>query len=541
MLRVQGLPHVHAIRVPHVEDAASNLGHLDDSLPLAEAIATLLHQAIERLGENRDADAALYTFGLVQGTKTFNATDRRAAAARAQGVSVERFRKGYEPRLLKSVATEILALLALTAAVGRPDRVEPPARPATPAPFPVERQVAEILRAAHATADWDLVEGVYRQCQEIAKDPHGRTIPLNVAGFLAEAFGRIAANYYDREEELIVHALGVLGNIDESETVSPALFRRLYHDPRFARFRQYSGANDAPRRRPRPFEALVETVRRYRDLNSLGLALSKVPTSGILGGSVNYGRFFTVRGQFENDPASDLDLVVVLPDFGFLDSAIASLDAVRAIAGEDLRALAERARLFTEKDLDDGRTVFSHPVPMWGAADDSLMAWAPNSGTYRLDVRFLSLAALDWLLVADSSKLNGSSAGQTRSVRDYCATNSSNEDHHRSFGGHNLRSQLEMHPAEGGFLRSSRVYQIDDDRYYPGVFQNLVLPRFAQRWESVPISGRLEAFRWKITERLRWERRERPYEMLRLSLSHIRSELFAPHVLRSVDGADTSA
>jgi hypothetical protein len=58
------------------------------------------------------------------------------------------------------------------------------------------------------------------------------------------------------------------------------------------------------------------------------------------------------------------------------------------------------------------------------------MAWAPNPGTYRMDLRFLSLTTRNWL-VADTSKLNGSAAG--------CC----------------------------------------GERYHPGVLQNLVLPRFA--------------------------------------------------------------
>ena len=52
------------------------------------------------------------------------------------------------------------------------------------------------------------------------------------------------------------------------------------------------------------------------------------------------------------------------------------------------------------------------------------------------------------------------------------------------------------------------------------------------------IGGKLEAFRWKILERLRSERRDQPYEVHRVSLSHTRSEAFAPHILDSTDSAD---
>ncbi|MFC4949429.1 hypothetical protein [Pseudonocardia sp. GCM10023141] len=534
VLRVEGLARARDIAIPFLTDAASDLGHLDDGKPIGEAVESLLRSAVDRLGESREAHAALQTFGLARGTKLRPATDRRKAAAQAQGVSVERFRKGYEQQILSALADEMLSMIAFAQLSHiRPDPIT--------APVPVfttrEHRVPEVMAAARKTADWDLVERVYRQCVDIAGDQHAHFVPEGIVGFLAESFGRIAANYYGREDELVLHALAILGNIDRSETISPALFERLYSDSRFDRFRPYAGPAG---RRPRPFESLVETARRYRDVNALRRVLSGVPTAGILGGSVNYGRFFTVRGARPDDRASDLDLMVVLPHYGLLDNAIAALHGVAAAARADVAAMAERARTFATHGLDDGRTVFAHKITMWADDADPVMAWAPNAGEYRLDLRFVSLDALDWLLVADTPKLNEGSAGRGRSVLEFCQPGSSPEDHQRSFSGRALHTLHESSELPGGLLRSSRVYTIDgdDERYYPGVLQNLVLPRFAQRWESVPINGRLEAFRWKVIERLRYERRNRPYELLRMSHAHTRSEHFAPWVLRTVDGTD---
>lgn len=535
LLRIEGLSRAREIPIPYLAEAASDLGHLDDHKPIGEAIESLVRAAVERLGESREAESAVQTFGLARGTKLRAATDRRKAAAAAWGVSVERFRRGPEQQIISALAQELQSMLALA-------QQELVAPQPTPIPlFTKQHRVSEMMAAARKTADWDLVETMYRQCVDITEDADGTYIPEGIAGFLAEAFGRIAANYYGREDELVLHALGILGNIDRFETISAPLFERLYADRRFDRFRQYSDDGEL-HRRPRPFETLVETVRRYRDLNALRRVLSNVPTAGILGGSVNYGRFFTVRGSREHEPASDLDLMVVLPHYGLLDRSISALRDVTAVAREDVLAMAARARAFAENELDDGRTVFAHKVTMWADRQDPVMAWAPNPGTYQLDLRFASLDALDWLLVADTPKLNEGSAGRGRSVMEFCPLGSSAENHQRSFSGRNLRSAQESRELPDGLLRSSRVYTFDgdDEHYYPGVLQNIVLPRFAQRWESVPINGRLEAFRWKVIERLRYERRRRPYELLRMSHAHTRSENFAPFVLRAVDGADSS-
>lgn len=532
LLRVEGLSRARDLPIPHLADTAADLGHLDDGKPIGEALEGMLRAAVHRLGESREAQAVNQTFGLARGTKLWAASDRRRAAAQAQGVSVERFRKGYEPQLIAAMADEMLAMVAFA----QSDKIQPTQPPA----FTRELRVSEVMSAARKTADWDLVENMYRQCVDIAESENARYLPEGIVGFLAEAFGRIAANYYGREDELVLHALGILGNIDRSEMISAALFERLYSDRRFDRFRQYSAADGAVHRRPLPFETLVETVRRYRDVNTLHHALAGVPSSGILGGSVNYGRFFSVRGMREQVSASDLDLMVVLPHFGLLDSAIEALRSIDAATPEDVSTMAERATTFADQGLDDGRTVFAHKITMWADRQDPVMAWAPNRGRYRLDLRFVSLDALDWLLVADTPKLNEGSAGRGRSVQEFCPLGSAPEDHQRNFSGRNLRSSHDTQELPGGLLRTSRVYTFDgdDERYYPGVLQNLVLPRFAPRWEAVPINGRLEAFRWKVIERLRYERRRRPYELLRMTHAHTRSENFAPFVLRSLDSAD---
>jgi hypothetical protein len=87
-------------------------------------------------------------------------------------------------------------------------------------------------------------------------------------------------------------------------------------------------------------------------------------------------------------------------------------------------------------------------------------------------------------------------------------------------------------------MRESHAYYFDDeDRYYPGMFQNLILPQFQLRWNLIgeSIRRKLESFRWKIMERMRYERRLRPYELLLTSLSHTRSQMFAPHITWTAD------
>lgn len=396
---------------------------------------------------------------------------------------------------------------------------------------------SDIVQAAHHRADWELVRGVYEQCAAIADDRDARFMPDDLVGYLAEAFGRVAANYHGDEERFVLHAFAVLANGMGVEELTPALFETLYREERFDRFKQYgiTDADESTRRRPRPFETLVETSRRFRDVNAIAALLGPT-TSGILGGSTSYGRFFNVAGRSGLTESSDLDLLVIVQRFEALGDVLERLEAVDGLSVHELEWAARRAEIFARQEWDDRRTIFSHKVSMWSEERDPLLAWGKEDGTYAVSIHVLSRAVLDQLLVSDVPKLHENDAGASRSIRDYRERPSGPYDIQRSFSGKYRRVDTMSREVDQGFLRRSGVFAINDGRYFPGMFQNLIFPRFGVRWDHLGVRGTLEAFRYKLIERLRYERTQRPYEMLRLSLAHTRTEVFAPNVLERIDG-----
>ncbi|MGW4562372.1 NACHT domain-containing protein [Streptomyces sp. NPDC004561] len=109
VLRERGLTAVRDLPLPALAIAVHSVFGVDVS---SATVQRLLVAAVDRFGGDRAGDAAQYCFGLVQGTKFWPASQRRRAAAQAQGVSVERFRKGYEPNIIRQVAEEITALVS---------------------------------------------------------------------------------------------------------------------------------------------------------------------------------------------------------------------------------------------------------------------------------------------------------------------------------------------------------------------------------------------------------------------------------------------
>src|SRR5205807_3605128 len=121
------------------------------------------------------------------------------------------------------------------------------------------------------------------------------------------------------------------------------------------------------RRRPRPFESSVETVRRLIDLNGLRQALSGMQTAAILGGSVSYGRFYNVTGaatEFGSNP-SDTDVLLVLNNYEDLGAVGVQLATVKGVDKDSVNKLADRVRQFEQVRQRYQHCIFSHKLRLW--------------------------------------------------------------------------------------------------------------------------------------------------------------------------------
>jgi len=332
--------------------------------------------------------------------------------------------------------------------------------------------------------------------------------------------------------------LALWSEIDGITGNEPDRFRQLYYDRRFDRFAYYA-AGRSNRRRPGPFESAIETCRRLRDLNALRRNLTTASLHAVLGGSMSYGRFLNISGS-KSDHGSDTDLLLVLGDYSSLPSLVSALRKVGGANHADLESMQARSVIHMSIRLSLKQPCsFSHKITFWDEEPDPWMNPYDVPGHYRLSVHVFSLTDFEFLILKDTPVLDGQDDGFQRILFDYRPDRPDHRlDHQRSFGGTSLFLDRPFDKAQLGFLSQSRACVIRNGRYYPGMFQNLILPQFEIRWEDQlsPLHVQLSGFRWKIVERLRKERQLRPYELLRLSLSHTRSFIFAPHIARSVDG-----
>jgi len=393
------------------------------------------------------------------------------------------------------------------------------------------RRVADILPEAEHRADWSRVRALFRQLVQLVASGVERAPDELVAAF-ADAIAEISASYARDEAQLSLHALAVLADVECLEVLDLDLFKRYYEDDRSA-----LGVRSSRRRQPAAYEAIVETCRRLRDARCLRGACRNAGTSGVLVGSTSYGRFYNVRGNRQGGIASDLDFIIVVEHAGALGRISEALKELPYARPSDLSRFVLRADVFANS-LDDGYTVFSHKVRLWAdGAVDPLLPSGAASAQYFLSLHIMTKKVLDYALVTSTPRLLREMAGSRRTLRDFRETPAARWDDLYDFSGRRHRIELGGHGVEDGWVRLPRVYHLDDlDCYFPGFYQSMLFPRPELLWDDLDISPLIDEFRRKLGERVRYEANLRGPALLLPSLAHVRRDVFAPSVIKSLDG-----
>jgi hypothetical protein len=396
---------------------------------------------------------------------------------------------------------------------------------------------------SYSKADWRQVVRLYQQFRSIVNDPEKENVlPNIITGSLAQSLGRVLA-YYDGQEQGFMNDLFcILCKLEKYKGSQSDSFRRLYYDNRLDRFTEYNPSEN-DRRRPKPFEASIETCRRLINLNLVRDVLVSIPSGGILGGSLSYGRFFNVIGA-SRGKSSDIDLLLILPTYEYLFKVSSALKKVQGLEKESLEYFRERINLFRKIRKSYPNCIFSHKLKFWENRLDPYLSQYQIPGHFLLSIHICSWSEFEFIIIKDKPILEPNPDGKfQRDIFDYRDTEPTRLDNQRSFAGIDFTIQLQTESVKHGFVSRVRVCHIEKDescpgeRYYPGLHQNLILPQFEIRWQAPSLRLYLPvlAFRWKILERLREERRQRPFEIQSLSLSHTRSAVFSPHITRRAD------
>ena len=292
------------------------------------------------------------------------------------------------------------------------------------------------------------------------------------------------------------------------------------------------------RRSPGFAESTIETARRLRDLRLIEEALSKTTVGAVVGGSMSYGKFINVKG---GDDASDIDLLVVIDSWNDLADNLANLRELDIISKIDVDRMIGRAENMLSRWGDREDIAFSAKAALRESQEDPFLRDFNVSPRYEVSFHFMSREGADIVLMKDYLDLSISDELKSKIFMDYREVPPTRDDFQRSFSGDSLGIPVEYEEHLGSYERFTASFVVDGGRFYPGMLQDIILPAFDVRWGDTRFRRVVESFRWKLIERLRYEKNAFPNEILRLSFAHTRSDVFASHTIRSVDASTNLA
>lgn len=279
------------------------------------------------------------------------------------------------------------------------------------------------------------------------------------------------------------------------------------------------------KQQPSLIESTGATLKRLNFLYRYVKKLTDSCVSVISGGSMSYGRFYNVREGVE---PSDLDLIVVFTDGEEGNMRTANiLPSSLGFKGDDSLLLQERMRIFAHL-LEDGKAeVLSHKVPVEPLGFSISMHIMPSS-------------VFESMMVYNPYRDLKAGCEVDRRVHDY-KTEPFKYSAVRlnSFGGEQLSFRVDEELLHGGITDREVITQIPahaivNGRFVPGLYHNLLSPRFEMEAFSARECVAAATLFWSLMRRLEREYRKTDPSASALK-SHIRYELFNPMMVKDHD------
>lgn len=322
-------------------------------------------------------------------------------------------------------------------------------------------------------------------------------------GLLARLFEKayqLNRAHHKTTEDFSLRVFGVLSRLDHiPECLTQAKQRSL------------------SKRRPSFFESLEGTMVRYSFIERLPEAFEGLADGIVVGGSVAYGPFFSVRngGRLHHDP-SDVDVLVALKDGSIGEGDIKALLDSDRLGEADRDAFARRFPIFAEMQAA-------------GEADAVSQRFDITDRDFNMSVHFMSLDILKRMNVVQLEQDLEDGRDTIFAVRDYKPKRFEHPVcRQRTFDGSAYEYKVPGQvPVEGGLMATLPGYIVSDNRLYPGLYQNLIAPEFEVFYdETGQTTETVDGFKRIVLGCIRSELAKD--RVAKVALAHTRSGIFAP-------------
>lgn len=268
------------------------------------------------------------------------------------------------------------------------------------------------------------------------------------------------------------------------------------------------------KRQPSLLESIHATLERFRIMERLETVFEKPCKGIIVGGSLSYGPFYNVRAEQDEKESSDIDVILIL-DPKSSEKDWETFEGFTDFSESDRQLFLSRKEIFLKSLLPSGTAmVLSQKFRLSGSNHD-------------VSMHFFTEESFAEMLVKN---INRETEGNNKIavVKDYKAKPFPHQSCPQlNFEGVSYNYSVpEQKITEQGVIVELPAYIISDHKFHPGIYQNLILPRFFVFHDrDGEIIDRLSLFKEGIIDHIKSRYGDKDIEV-RILKSHTRNALF---------------
>lgn len=271
------------------------------------------------------------------------------------------------------------------------------------------------------------------------------------------------------------------------------------------------------KKQPSFVESVSPTLERYRVMEFLKKRFNRGIKSIIIGGSMSYGAFYSVRGNIDNGEVSDIDGLVVIDDsfFEFEQENIILNSNEEILLAEEVDLFKKRLVIFKQLLSEDKADIISQRFSLKGK-------------NFNVSLHFLPVSLFTDITTGAIIESIDKKKDKEYIIRDFrtdyfthpcIATNSFIATRHESL--------VTGYPVNGGYISNMPGYLISKGILFPGVYHTVIYPAFLVFYDKdgfiTECIKKFEMFLYCEVEKQRAN-----YPFASYNKGHNRYDIFAP-------------
>ncbi len=270
------------------------------------------------------------------------------------------------------------------------------------------------------------------------------------------------------------------------------------------------------KRQPSFVESISPTLERFHVMEALPEIFGDAIDSIIIGGSMSYAPFFSVRGNQIDKDVSDIDALVVINSYFFKKSSWKKFTVSKLFPVIEKEKFLGRIKIFQRLLRTDAADVFSQ-------------RFSVCEKSFTVSIHFMTTSVFKQMVNTDLVKSLRTRSDTHHILRDFRIDIFTHPCHARhTFNNERIESMIDGHEiSPGGFISSMPSYIISNGKFYPGVYHTVISPAFLVFYdhtgETIKLIKKFENILYKEVNFVR-----RKFPSATYAKAHNRYDIFAP-------------